>query len=71
MDASAKGEQAYSNFKRDRLETDPPHQKFIDPMTKNNLKSFTSLSCKKKTRVNNKFIILKDRYVSLQRNNSK
>ena len=41
------GEQAYATFKGERLERDPPAQKFYDPMKTNRLKTFSNM-CKKK-----------------------
>ena len=40
------GEEAYQSFKRTRLDDDPPSVKFHDKMTKQRLKTFSTISAK-------------------------
>ncbi len=59
LEAHARGERAYTLFKTERLESDPPKRKFHDPLKKSNLKTFSSLSKKKQVTANGKSVILK------------
>ncbi|KAK3741541.1 hypothetical protein QZH41_002925 [Actinostola sp. cb2023] len=52
------GEQAYTEFKEKRIENESS-QKFHDRLPKHNLKSFTNIKAKKKTKSSNKEAILK------------
>lgn len=59
IEAYDKGEQAYTTFKAERLESDPPKQKFHDPLQKQKLKTFSNISQKRKTQTQGKTLILK------------
>jgi len=56
--AHATGEKAFAKFKTERLESDPPKKTFHDPLVKNNLKTFSSMSSQKKTQTHGKTIML-------------
>ena len=55
------GEEAYQVFKEQRLESSPPQKKFHDTMKLNKLKTFSSLSQKKKVSTDGRTMVLKDR----------
>ena len=58
------GEQCYSSFKTERLDKDPPKRKFHDPITINELKTFSNLCKKKEATSKGRVVILKaDRYL--------
>lgn len=60
-----KGEAAYSKFKAERLEPDPPVKKFHDSMKKSSLKTFGSAAKKRQTKcADGRSVILKaDRWL--------
>jgi len=53
------GEEAYQDFKKKRLETNPPTAQFNDKMTKRNLKTFTHIRKKPTSKAQAKEIVLK------------
>ena len=60
MEAKQLGEKAYKSFRVERLESDPPVKKIHDPLTRMNLKTFSSLNKKTKANCNTpKEVILK------------
>lgn len=59
IEAHQKGKQAYSQFHEERLQSNPPQKKFHDPIPKLKLKTFSSMSQKKRTVTQGKTIILK------------
>ena len=56
MRAYETGEQSYSTFKSQRLEKDPPTNKFHDPIVTNKLKTLSNLCKKKKVKSSGKVI---------------
>ena len=52
------GVQCYTNFKAERLETDPPIKRFHDPMKMNKLKTFSNLCKKKQVKMSGRSVIL-------------
>ena len=59
MKAHEIGEQCYSAFKCQRLDSDPPTKKFHDPLVTNKLKTFNNLCKKKEVKSSGRVIILK------------
>ena len=59
MQAHKIGEQAYKQFKKERLETSPPKKKFHDALKLQKLKTFSSLSKKKTIDAKGRAIILR------------
>ena len=53
------GEQAYATFKGERLERDPPEQKFYDPIKTNRLKTCSNMCKKKEVKSSGRVTILK------------
>ena len=59
MRAREIGEQAFQQFREERLEASPPKRKFHDPMKLKKLKTFSTLSKKKKVTTDGRTMILK------------
>ena len=59
LNARKVGEEAYQVFKEQRLESSPPQKKFHDTMKLNKLKTFSSLSQKKKVSTDGRTMVLK------------
>lgn len=59
LNARQFGEEAYHNFKTNRLEKDPPTVKFHDKLTKLNLKTFNHMNKKKVSKAKSKEVVLK------------
>jgi hypothetical protein len=59
LSAKGKGEDAYTTFRKTRLEAEQPTQSFYDRLPKQQLKTFSNMKKSRKTKQSNKEIILK------------